>query len=146
MISAKFLLGNVLLRGKLQMDAKISNFDIFESALCMKSVSMPLMFCQGLILHFLTYSTQGYARLVIHRSYGIHVFSNLNLSKIPKISRSSLLVLLEIRNLKKNGIQKCQCFCEPPCRFTSFNITILGALQTYTCKPKFQKNIFIYIF
>ena len=42
MISAKFLLGNVLLGGKLQIDAKNSKFDFFESALCMKSVSMPL--------------------------------------------------------------------------------------------------------
>ena len=43
MISAKFLWGNVLMRGKLQMDANISNFDIFESALYLRSVSMPLM-------------------------------------------------------------------------------------------------------
>ena len=43
MISAKFLWGNVLLGGKLQIGAKNSNFDIFESALCMKSVSMPLI-------------------------------------------------------------------------------------------------------
>ena len=42
MISAKFLLGNVLLGGKLQIGAKNSNFEIFESALYMKSVSMPL--------------------------------------------------------------------------------------------------------
>ena len=43
MISAKFLWGNVLLGGKLQIGAKNSNFEIFESALYMKSVSMPLM-------------------------------------------------------------------------------------------------------
>ena len=42
MISAKFLCGNVLLGGKLQIGAKNSNFEIFESALYMKSVSMPL--------------------------------------------------------------------------------------------------------
>ena len=42
MISAKFLCGNVLLGGKLQIGAKYSNFEIFESALYMKSVSMPL--------------------------------------------------------------------------------------------------------
>ena len=42
MISAKFLWGNVLLGGKQQIDAKNSNFQIFESALYMKSVSMPL--------------------------------------------------------------------------------------------------------
>ena len=42
MISAKFLWGNALLRGKLQIGAKNSNFEIFESALYMKSVSMPL--------------------------------------------------------------------------------------------------------
>ena len=42
MISAKFLWGNVLLGGKLQIGAKNSNFEIFESALYMKSVSMPL--------------------------------------------------------------------------------------------------------
>ena len=38
MISAKFLWGNVLLGGKLQIGAKNSNFEIFESALYMKSV------------------------------------------------------------------------------------------------------------
>ena len=43
MISAKFLWGNVLLGGKLQIGAKNSNFEIFESALYMKSVSMPLI-------------------------------------------------------------------------------------------------------
>ena len=42
MISAKFLWGNVLLGGKLQTGAKNSNFEIFESALYMESVSMPL--------------------------------------------------------------------------------------------------------
>ena len=42
MISAKFLCGNVLLGGKLQIGAKNSNFESFESALYMKSVSMPL--------------------------------------------------------------------------------------------------------
>ena len=42
MISAKFLWGNVLLGGRLQIGAKNSNFEIFESALYMKSVSMPL--------------------------------------------------------------------------------------------------------
>ena len=42
MISAKFLQGNVLLGGKQQIDAKNSNFESFESALCMKSVNMPL--------------------------------------------------------------------------------------------------------
>ena len=44
MISAKFLWGNVLLGGKLQIGAKNSNFEIFESALYMKSVSMPLSY------------------------------------------------------------------------------------------------------
>ena len=43
MISAKFLWVNVLLGGKLQIGAKNSNFEIFESGLYMKSVSMPLM-------------------------------------------------------------------------------------------------------
>ena len=42
MISAKFLEGNVLLGGNLQIDAKNSNFDNFERALYMKSVSMSL--------------------------------------------------------------------------------------------------------
>ena len=42
MISAKFLWGNALLGGKLQIGAKNSNFEIFESALYMKSGSMPL--------------------------------------------------------------------------------------------------------
>ena len=43
MISAKILWGNALLGGKQQKDAKNSNFEIFESALYMKSASMPLM-------------------------------------------------------------------------------------------------------
>ena len=43
MIYAEFLWGNVLLGGKLQMDAKNSNFETFESTLYMKSVSMPLI-------------------------------------------------------------------------------------------------------
>ena len=45
MISAKFLWGNVLNGAKLQLEAKMSNFEIFESALYMKSVStgMPLI-------------------------------------------------------------------------------------------------------
>ena len=42
MISAKFLWGNVLIRGKLQLEAKKSNFRFFEGALYMKSVSLPL--------------------------------------------------------------------------------------------------------
>ena len=42
MISAKFLWGNVPLGGKLQIDVKNSNFQIFESTLYMKSVNMPL--------------------------------------------------------------------------------------------------------
>ena len=39
MISAKFLWGNVVLMGELHIDVMNSNFDIFESALYMKSVS-----------------------------------------------------------------------------------------------------------
>ena len=35
-------LGNVFLGGEVQIDAKNWNFDIFESALCIKSGSMPL--------------------------------------------------------------------------------------------------------
>ena len=51
MIAAKFLWGNVFFRGKLQIDekkwnfelfAKKVNFENFESALFMKSLSMPL--------------------------------------------------------------------------------------------------------
>ena len=42
MISAKFLWANVLLGGKQQIDAKIQIFQIFESALYVKSVSLPL--------------------------------------------------------------------------------------------------------
>ena len=45
MISAKFLRGNVLFRGKQQIDAKNLNFEIFERALYMKSMSMPLILC-----------------------------------------------------------------------------------------------------
>ena len=47
MISAQFLWGSVLLRGELQIDAKNSNSDIFESDLNMKSGSMPLMEAAG---------------------------------------------------------------------------------------------------
>ena len=46
MISAKFLWGNIFIGGKLQVDATNSNFGIFESALYMKSVSMPLIICK----------------------------------------------------------------------------------------------------
>ena len=42
MISAEFLWRNVFFGEKLQIDAKISNFEISESALYIKSVSMPL--------------------------------------------------------------------------------------------------------
>ena len=42
MVSAKYLWGTVLFGGNLQIDVKNSIFKIFESALCMKSVSMPL--------------------------------------------------------------------------------------------------------
>ena len=41
-IFAKFLWGNVLFGGKLQLGAKKSNFEMLESALNIKSVSMPL--------------------------------------------------------------------------------------------------------
>ena len=50
MISAKFLWGNVFFGGKLQIEAKNSNFDIFESALYLKSVSMPLSWFQTSLL------------------------------------------------------------------------------------------------
>ena len=43
MISAKFHWRNVLLRGELQIDPLNSNFENFESALDMKSVSIPLI-------------------------------------------------------------------------------------------------------
>ena len=42
MIFAKFLWVNVFFGGKLQIYTKNLNFKIFESALYMKSVSMPL--------------------------------------------------------------------------------------------------------
>ena len=42
MISGWFLWGNVLPRGELQKDAINSNFENFESALYMKSLSVPL--------------------------------------------------------------------------------------------------------
>ena len=42
MIAANFLWGNVFLGRKLQMDEKNSNCKILESALYIKSVSMPL--------------------------------------------------------------------------------------------------------
>ena len=50
MISASFLWGNVILRGELQIDAINSNFQNFESALYMKSVSMPLSFNSKIII------------------------------------------------------------------------------------------------
>ena len=40
MISAKFLWGNILFGGKLQIDAKNSNVEIFEDALYIKSVTV----------------------------------------------------------------------------------------------------------
>ena len=40
--AAKFVLGNVFFGGKVPINAKNSNFQFFESALNMKSVSMPL--------------------------------------------------------------------------------------------------------
>ena len=42
MISAIDLWGDILLGGKLQIHAQTSNCEFFESALYMKSVSMPL--------------------------------------------------------------------------------------------------------
>ena len=42
MISAKFLWGNILLGGKQQIDVKNYNFEIFESTLYIKPVSIPL--------------------------------------------------------------------------------------------------------
>ena len=42
MVSAKSLWGKMLFGGKLQTDAKNSNWKIFESTLYMKSGSMPL--------------------------------------------------------------------------------------------------------
>ena len=59
MVFAKFLWGNVLLGGKLEIDVKNSNFDIFNSALYMKSVSMPLrtncLYCLVCLLVFFVY-------------------------------------------------------------------------------------------
>ena len=43
MVFAKSVWGNVLLEGKLQIDAKNLYFDNFESALYIKSGSMPLI-------------------------------------------------------------------------------------------------------
>ena len=52
MISAKFLWANLLFGGKQQIDAKKSNFKFFESAIYMKSVSMPLSKIQlQIVLH-----------------------------------------------------------------------------------------------
>ena len=42
MTSAQFLWGNMFLRGDLQSDVKNVNFQIFESAPYLESVSMPL--------------------------------------------------------------------------------------------------------
>ena len=49
MISAKFLWGNVLLGGKLQIGAKNSNFEIFESALLYEISEYAFNFHQYLI-------------------------------------------------------------------------------------------------
>ena len=50
MISAKFVWGNVIFGGKLQIDAKNSNFEIFENALYLKSVSMPLISVYSIVV------------------------------------------------------------------------------------------------
>ena len=42
-ISAEFLWEKCFFRGELQIDAKNSNFEIFECALYMRSGSMPLI-------------------------------------------------------------------------------------------------------
>ena len=52
MISAQFLWGNVFLGGKQQMDAKNSNFEIFESACPLYEISdyaFNLVTCVGLL-------------------------------------------------------------------------------------------------
>ena len=51
MVSAKYVWGNVLLDRKLQTYAKYSNFEHFESALYVKSVSMPLIYLDMSKLH-----------------------------------------------------------------------------------------------
>ena len=65
MISAKFLWGNFLLGGKLQIGAKNSNFEILESALYMKSVSMPLT---SLIHVQMTSMTHHFKTYILHLS------------------------------------------------------------------------------
>ena len=55
-ISAKFLWGNALFGGKLQMGEENSNFENFESALNMQSVSMPLI--QNMSHHTFVYNLQ----------------------------------------------------------------------------------------
>ena len=62
MISAKYLWGNALLGGKLQIGAKNSNFEIFESALYMKSVSMPLSFLSPNTLMYMWLSLTTWGR------------------------------------------------------------------------------------
>ena len=52
MISAKFLWGNILLGGKLQIDAKNLNFETLESALYVKSVTIPLKLLSSSISTF----------------------------------------------------------------------------------------------
>ena len=42
--------------GKLQIDAKNSNFEIFESALYMKSVSMPLTILESNVKFFVNFA------------------------------------------------------------------------------------------
>ena len=55
MISAQFLVGNVFLRGE-QRDVENSNFQIFESALYLESVNMPLKKLRnGILMPFLRF-------------------------------------------------------------------------------------------
>ena len=60
MISAKFLWGNIPLGGELQTDAKESKFEIFESTLYIKSVSMPLTLC---------IETRGYEEISLNKNW-----------------------------------------------------------------------------
>ena len=65
MISAKFIWGNVLFLGKLQIDPRNSTFEFFESALYMKPVSMP--FKNRLSSRFCDFEMQILPKFVIFR-------------------------------------------------------------------------------
>ena len=108
MISAKFLWGNVLLGGKLQIGAKNSNFEIFESALYMKSVSIPLIVNNDGI--FVNASVNGVnVKFLIDSGSRPTILSSRMYKKLnskPCLYRSTGLKLADGRPLSQAGVGK----------------------------------------